>query len=208
MNISQALLHIKAVFLNPDTPFTWASGIKSPIYCDNRLILGYPDIRIMVAKELAAQVTFAFPEVELLMGTATAGIAHAALTAHVLGCPMGYVRSSAKGHGRENAIEGPYTVGQKVVVIEDLISTGQSSIRVVKTLEEAGLEVLGVVSIFSYDLQSARHAFESINMPYYALLNYQTLINEALALHYINTDQLKKLTNWNQDPTNEDWINQ
>ena len=151
--IAKALLGIKAVFLRPDEPFTWASGIKSPIYCDNRLILTAPEARDLVEKSIAEKVKEYYPEAEVLMGTSTAGIAHAAIAAHILGMPMGYVRGSAKDHGRNNRIEGRLEPGQKVVVIEDLISTGGSCIDVVEALREAGAEVLGVISIFTYGMK-------------------------------------------------------
>ena len=153
--IAKALLGIKAVFLRPDEPFTWASGIKSPIYCDNRLILTAPEARDLVEKSIAEKVKEYYPEAEVLMGTSTAGIAHAAIAAHILGMPMGYVRGSAKDHGRNNRIEGRLEPGQKVVVIEDLISTGGSCIDVVEALREAGAEVLGVISIFTYGMKKA-----------------------------------------------------
>jgi orotate phosphoribosyltransferase len=206
MNIAEALLSIKAVFLSPDKHFTWSSGIKSPIYCDNRLILGYPKLRKAVASALSAQVSTHFPEVELIMGTATAGIAHAAYVGDILSLPMGYVRTSSKGHGRENTIEGVYSKGQKVVVIEDLISTGGSSLNVVSALQEAGLEVLGVVAIFSYNLKKATLAFNQANMPCLSLTNYDDLLIAAQKLNYINEEEQTRLQKWNSDPNDESWM--
>ena len=179
-NVEKNLLKIKAVFLRPDEPFTWASGIKSPIYCDNRLILSYPMVRQLIELEIARKIKKEFPEVEMLMGTATAGIAHAALAANNLYLPMGYVRSSAKSHGRENKIEGYYKEGQKVVVVEDLISTGGSSIVCVNALREAKLDVLGVVSIFTYNLEEGFKNFEAANCRYVSIANYDDLIKEAI----------------------------
>ncbi|MCQ2280416.1 MAG: orotate phosphoribosyltransferase [Bacteroidales bacterium] len=188
---SLELLKINAVFLRPNEPFTWASGIKSPIYCDNRLILSAPQSRRLIERGMADLVQSKFPRCEMLMGTATAGIAHAALVADLLGLPMGYVRSSAKDHGRANRIEGKMPQGAKVVVIEDLISTGGSCIEVVNALREAGAEVLGVVSIFTYGLQKAARAFADANTTYYSLANLDELVEEAAANGYISPDQKK-----------------
>lgn len=205
-NIEKNLLKIKAVFLRPDEPFTWASGIKSPIYCDNRLILSYPMVRQIVELELAKKIKKEFPDVEMLMGTATAGIAHAALAANNLDLPMGYVRSSAKSHGRENKIEGFYKKGQKVVVVEDLISTGGSSIECVKALREAELDVLGVISIFTYNLEEGFKNFEEANCKYVSIANYDDLIKEAVEGLYIKESDLEKLKAWKVNPHDESWI--
>jgi len=206
-NIEKNLLKIKAVFLRPDEPFTWASGIKSPIYCDNRLILSYPMVRQIVELEIAKKIKKEFPGVEILMGTATAGIAHAALAANNLDLPMGYVRSSAKSHGRENKIEGFYKEGQKVVVVEDLISTGGSSIECVNALREAKLDVLGVVSIFTYNLEEGFKNFENANCKYVSIANYDDLIKEAVEGKYIKEADLEKLKAWKVNPHDESWIN-
>lgn len=205
-NIEKNLLKIKAVFLRPDEPFTWASGIKSPIYCDNRLILSYPMVRTLVELEIAKKIKKEFPGVEMLMGTATAGIAHAALAANNLDLPMGYVRSSAKSHGRENKIEGFYKEGQKVVVVEDLISTGGSSIECVNALREAKLDVLGVISIFTYNLEEGFKNFENANCKYVSIANYDDLIKEAAELDYIKEADLAKLKAWKANPHDESWI--
>ena len=205
-NIEKNLLKIKAVFLRPDEPFTWASGIKSPIYCDNRLILSYPMVRQIVELEIAKKIKKEFPGVEILMGTATAGIAHAALAANNLDLPMGYVRSSAKSHGRENKIEGYYKEGQKVVVVEDLISTGGSSIECVNALREAKLDVLGVVSIFTYNLEEGFKNFENANCKYVSIANYDDLIKEAVEGKYIKEADLEKLKAWKVNPHDESWI--
>ena len=205
-NVEKNLLKIRAVFLRPEEPFTWASGIKSPIYCDNRLILSYPMVRQMVELEIAKKIKKEFPGVEMLMGTATAGIAHAALAANNLDLPMGYVRSSAKSHGRENKIEGFYKEGEKVVVVEDLISTGGSSIECVNALREAGLNVLGVVSIFTYGLEEGYKNFEAANCKYVSIANYDDLIKEAVEGKYIKESDLEKLKAWKVDPHDESWI--
>ncbi len=205
-NVEKQLLKIKAVFLRPNEPFTWASGIKSPIYCDNRLILSYPMVRQMVELEIAKKIKKEFPDVEILMGTATAGIAHAALAANNLDLPMGYVRSSAKSHGRENKIEGYYKEGQKVVVVEDLISTGGSSIECVNALRDAKLDVLGVVSIFTYNLEEGFKNFENANCKYVSIANYDDLIKIAVEEKYIKESDLEKLKAWKVDPHDESWI--
>ena len=178
--IAKALLGIKAVFLRPDEPFTWASGIKSPIYCDNRLILTAPEARDLVEKSIAEKVKEYYPEAEVLMGTSTAGIAHAAIAAHILGMPMGYVRGSAKDHGRNNRIEGRLEPGQKVVVIEDLISTGGSCIDVVEALREAGAEVLGVISIFTYGMKKGLERLAAANVENHSLSNFDTLVEKNI----------------------------
>lgn len=204
--IAKSLLDVKAVFLRPNEPFTWASGIKSPIYCDNRLVLSFPEKRDLVKNGLVDLIKEAYPEVEVIMGTATAGIPMAALTADVMGIPMGYVRSSNKTHGKENKIEGRVLPGQKVVVVEDLISTGGSCIGVVEALRAAGAVVLGVAAIFSYQLQDAAENFGSINCPFVTLSNYDALIDAALELDYIKHEDLEKLKAWKQDPKDESWM--
>ena len=204
--IAKSLLDVKAVFLRPNEPFTWASGIKSPIYCDNRLVLSFPEKRDLVKNGLVDLIKKAYPEVEVIMGTATAGIPMAALTADVMGIPMGYVRSSNKTHGKENKIEGRVLPGQKVVVVEDLISTGGSCIGVVEALREAGAVVLGVAAIFSYQLQDAVNNFGSIDCPFVTLSNYDALIETALELVYIKAEDLEKLKAWKQDPKDESWM--
>lgn len=205
-DIAKSLLDVKAVFLRPNEPFTWASGIKSPIYCDNRLVLSFPEKRDLVKNGLVDLIKKAYPEVEVIMGTATAGIPMAALTADVMGIPMGYVRSSNKTHGKENKIEGRILPGQKVVVVEDLISTGGSCIGVVEALRDAGAVVLGVAAIFSYQLQDAADNFGSINCPFVTLSNYDALIDTALELDYIKHEDLEKLKAWKQDPKDESWM--
>lgn len=204
--IAKSLLDVKAVFLRPNEPFTWASGIKSPIYCDNRLVLSFPEKRDLVKNGLVELIKKAYPEVEVIMGTATAGIPMAALTADVMGIPMGYVRSSNKTHGKENKIEGRILPGQKVVVVEDLISTGGSCIGVVEALRDAGAVVLGVAAIFSYQLQDAADNFGLINCPFVTLSNYDALIDAALELDYIKHEDLEKLKAWKQDPKDESWM--
>ncbi|RHM96480.1 orotate phosphoribosyltransferase [Dielma fastidiosa] len=204
--IAKSLLDVKAVFLRPNEPFTWASGIKSPIYCDNRLVLSFPEKRDLVKNGLVDLIKKAYPDVEVIMGTATAGIPMAALTADVMGIPMGYVRSSNKTHGKENKIEGRVLPGQKVVVVEDLISTGGSCIGVVEALREAGAVVLGVAAIFSYQLQDAVNNFGSIDCPFVTLSNYDALIETALELDYIKAEDLEKLKAWKQDPKDESWM--
>ncbi|MBP5558074.1 MAG: orotate phosphoribosyltransferase [Bacteroidales bacterium] len=187
--IASELLKIGAVFLRPDDPFTWASGIKSPIYCDNRLVLSAPAARNKVEQGLAELVREHYPNCEMLMGTATAGIAHAAIVSELLNLPMGYVRSSAKSHGRTNRIEGKMEAGTRVVVIEDLISTGGSCIEVVDALREAGAEVLGVISIFTYGLKAATHNFAEAKTEYHSLSNLDALVEVAIAEKYITPEQ-------------------
>lgn len=194
--IAKGLLKIQAVFLRPNEPFTWASGIKSPIYCDNRLILTAPDVRDTVENEMARVVKEKFPECEKLMGTSTAGIAHAAIAAHILGMPMGYVRGSAKTHGRNNRIEGKLDKGDKVVVIEDLISTGGSSIEVVEALREAGADVLGVISIFTYNTKKAEKMFADANVKKYSLCSVETMISTAIEDGYIQEDEGEGIISW------------
>lgn len=204
--IAEHLLSIKAVTLQPNDPFTWSSGIKSPIYCDNRLTLSYPEIRSEIAKGLAQMIQKHFPETEIIAGTATAGIPHAAWVSDKLVLPMVYVRSSAKGHGKGNQIEGKIEKGDKVIIIEDLISTGGSSLTCVKALKDAGCEVLGVVSIFSYELPKAEQAFTSQDIPYCSLCTYSDLIQVAVQKSYINELELDKLKRWKQDPADTKWM--
>ena len=194
--VAEQLLKIKAVFLRPEEPFTWASGIKSPIYCDNRIILSYPEAREVVENAIAETVRREYPECEALMGTSTAGIAHAAIAATILGMPMGYVRGSAKDHGRGNQIEGRLEPGQKVVVVEDLISTGGSCIDVVNTLRDAGAEVLGIVSIFTYGLKKGLTRLAEANAKNVSLTNFDTLINVAAEQNYIEESQIEGLLNF------------
>ncbi len=205
--IAKDLLSIKAVFLSPDKPFTWASGIKSPIYCDNRLTLSYPKVRNDIENGIANMVKEKFPDAEILMGTSTAGIAHAAIAAYILEMPMGYVRSSSKSHGRENQIEGELRLGQKVVVIEDLISTGSSVLQVVDALREANAEVLGIVSIFTYSMQSGIERLKEENVVNYSLCDFETLITTALNENYIDGADISKLRAFIAEPTNGNWQN-
>lgn len=204
--IAKDLLSIKAVFLKPADPFTWASGIKSPIYCDNRLTLSFPKVREDVENGLAQTVKEKFPEAEVLMGTSTAGIAHAAITATILGLPMGYVRSGHKDHGRQNQIEGKIEKGQKVVVIEDLISTGGSVIEVVDVLREAGADVLGIVSIFTYGLQKGLDRLKEANVVNYSLSNFDALSETAVEEGYISEGDIKKLKAFQQNPSDPSWM--
>ena len=194
--IAKHLLDIEAVALRPNDYFTWTSGIKSPIYCDNRITMSYPKIRREIAAGMSKVIKEKFPEVEVVAGTATAGIPHAAWVSEVLDLPMIYVRDSAKKHGKTNQIEGRLLEGQRVVIIEDLISTGLSSLKVAKALEEAGAEVLGVVAIFSYELKKAQDAFVTDNVEYYTLTNYNFLIEEAVASNYIKQEDVEKLLEW------------
>ncbi len=205
--IAKDLLKIKAVFFRPEEPFTWASGIKSPVYCDNRLTLTAPEVRIDVEKGLAETVKKYYPEAEVLMGTSTAGIAHAAITAHLLDMPMGYVRSGAKDHGRQNQIEGKLEPGQKVVVIEDLISTGGSVIEVVNVLREAGAEVLGVASIFTYGMKKGIERLEAANVKNVSLTNFDVIAEVAAEEGYIKEQDIKKLIAFRNNPSDESWIN-
>ena len=194
--IAKHFLDIEAVALRPNDYFTWTSGIKSPIYCDNRITMSYPKIRREIAAGMSKVIKEKFPEVEVVAGTATAGIPHAAWVSEVLDLPMIYVRDSAKKHGKTNQIEGRLLEGQKVVIIEDLISTGLSSLKVAKALEEAGAKVLGVVAIFSYELKKAQDAFAIDNVEYYTLTNYNFLIEEAVASNYIKQEDVEKLLEW------------
>lgn len=204
--IAKDLLSIGAVFLRPEQPFTWASGIKSPIYCDNRLTLSAPAVRDDVERGLAELVKRHFPECEVLMGTSTAGIAHAAITATILGLPMGYVRSGAKDHGRANRIEGRLESGQKVVVIEDLISTGGSCIEVVEALREAGAEVLGVVSIFTYGMKRGLERLAAANVVNHSLSNLDALVETACDEGYIKAEDKGRILAFRDNPSDESWI--
>lgn len=206
VDVAKELLKIKAVFLRPAEPFTWASGIKSPIYCDNRLILTSPEARKVVEEAIAATVNEKFPEAEVLMGTSTAGIAHAAIAAWILNKPMGYVRGSAKDHGRNNRIEGRLERGQKVVVIEDLISTGGSCIDVVEALREAGADVLGVVSIFTYGMKKGLERLAAANVTNYSLSNFDTLVDVASEEGYIKPEEKSKLLKFMSNPSDESWM--
>lgn len=194
--LAKELLAIQAVALRPNDYFTWTSGIKSPIYCDNRITMSYPSIRREIAAGMVEVIKEKYPEVEVVAGTATAGIPHAAWVSELLDLPMIYVRDSAKKHGKTNQIEGRVLEGQKVVIIEDLISTGLSSLKVAKALREAGAEVLGVVAIFSYELKKAQDAFEEEGVEYITLTNYPVLVEEAVAIEYIHQDDVEKLLEW------------
>ncbi len=204
--IAKDLLSIKAVFFRPEEPFTWASGIKSPVYCDNRLTLTAPSVRDDIENGFAELIKKEYPEAEVLMGTSTAGIAHAAITAHILGMPMGYVRSSSKDHGRQNQIEGKLEPGQKVVVIEDLISTGGSVIEVVNVLREAGAEVLGVVSIFTYGMQKGIDRLAEANVKNISLTNFDVIAQIAADENYIKQEDVERLIKFRDNPSDESWI--
>ena len=204
--IAKDLLKIKAVFFRPDEPFTWASGIKSPVYCDNRLTLTSVEVRNDVENALADAVKKYYPEAEVLMGTSTAGISHAAITGHILGMPMGYVRSGAKDHGRQNQIEGKLEAGQKVVVVEDLISTGGSVIEVVNVLREAGAEVLGVVSIFTYGMKKGIERLAAANVENHSLTNFDVISQTAAEEGYIKPEDVERLIAFRNNPSDESWI--
>ena len=204
--IAKDLLKIQAVFFRPDEPFTWASGIKSPVYCDNRLTLSAPDVRTDVENAIAETVEREFPDAQVLMGTSTAGIAHAAIAAHILGLPMGYVRSGNKDHGRQNRIEGRLDAGEKVVVIEDLISTGGSVIEVVDALREAGAEVLGVVSIFTYGMQKGIDRLAAAKVRNVSLTNFDEICVVAAENGYIAPADIDRLKHFRDDPSDESWM--
>ena len=204
--IAKDLLKIKAVFFRPEEPFTWASGIKSPVYCDNRLTLTAPEVRTDVENALAETIRREYPGVEVLMGTSTAGIAHAAITGHIMGLPMGYVRSGNKDHGRQNQIEGRLEKGQKVVVVEDLISTGGSVIEVVNVLREAGAEVLGVVSIFTYGMQKGLDRLAAADVKNVSLTNFDTIAQVAADESYIRPEDIARLIAFRNNPSDEGWI--
>jgi orotate phosphoribosyltransferase len=200
-NIAKHLLNIKAVALRPNEPFTWTSGIKSPIYCDNRLTMSYPEIRNAIAEGFAALVRELAPDAEVIAGTATAGIPHAAWVADKLNLPMAYIRDKAKGHGKQNQIEGLIKEGQKVVIIEDLISTGGSSLKAALAVKEAGAEPVAVLAIFSYQLDKAVNAFKEAGIPLHTLSNYSALIDAALELNVIQESDLSVLKAWREDPS-------
>jgi len=204
--IAKDLLKIQAVFLSPDKPFTWASGIKSPVYCDNRLTLTAPEVRTDVETGLKELIEENYPEAEVLMGTSTAGIAHAAITAHLMGLPMGYVRSDNKDHGRQNRIEGKLEKGQKVVVVEDLISTGGSVIEVVDALREAGAEVLGIVSIFTYGMKKGLERLAAADVKNVSLTNLDVLSEVAAQEGYIKPEDVNRLIAFRNNPSDESWI--
>ena len=204
--IAEDLLSIRAVFFRPDEPFTWASGIKSPVYCDNRLILTAPDVRTEVETALMQTIRREYPDAEVLMGTSTAGIAHAAVTAQMMGLPMGYVRSSSKDHGRQNQIEGRLEKGQKVVVVEDLISTGGSVLEVVNVLREAGAEVLGVVSIFTYGMKKGLERLAAAKVRNVSLTNFDVIAQVAAEQKYIKPEDVARLLQFRNDPSDESWI--
>lgn len=204
--IAKDLLSIKAVFFRPDEPFTWASGIKSPVYCDNRLTLTAPAVRDDVENALAETIKAEYPDAEVLMGTSTAGIAHAAITAHILDLPMGYVRSGAKDHGRGNQIEGKLEKGQKVVVVEDLISTGGSVIEVVDVLREAGADVLGIVSIFTYGMKKGLERLAAADVKNVSLTNFDTIAQIAAEENYIKPEDVARLIAFRNNPSDESWI--
>lgn len=204
--VAECLLKIKAVFLRPDEPFTWASGIKSPIYCDNRLILTSVEERNTVEQAIADTVKKEYPQAEALFGTSTAGIAHAAIAGHILGIPMGYVRGSSKDHGRNNRIEGRLEKGQKVVVIEDLISTGGSCIDVVDALREAGTEVLGIVSIYTYGMKKGLERLKEANVKNVSLTDFDTVIEVAAETGYIQEKDVARLKKFRDNPSDESWI--
>jgi orotate phosphoribosyltransferase len=206
IEVAKNLLKIKAVFLKPNDPFTWASGIKSPIYCDNRLTLSYPETRKVVEYGLAEIIKTYYPTCEVIMGTSTAGIAHAAYVSDILNMPMGYVRGGAKDHGRGNQIEGVVPVGKDVVVIEDLISTAGSSIEVVEVLREAGCNVLGIASIFTYGLKKGFERLEAANVINHSLSNFETLVKVAAEENYISESDIAKILKFQQNPSDPSWM--
>ena len=205
--IAQDLLKIKAVFFRPEDPFTWASGIKSPVYCDNRLTLTAPEVRTDVEQCMAKVIGEEYPEVEVLMGTSTSGIAHAAITAHLMELPMGYVRAGAKDHGRQNQIEGRLEPGQKVVVVEDLISTGGSALEVVDVLRKAGADVLGIVSIFTYNMQKGIDNLRAANVKNVSLTNFDVIAEEAAKAGYIRPEDISRLIRFRDNPSDSSWAN-
>ena len=204
--IAEDLLKIKAVFFRPEEPFTWASGIKSPVYCDNRLTLTAPEVRNDVENGLASLIREYYPQAEVLMGTSTAGIAHAAIVGHIMGLPMGYVRSGSKDHGRQNQIEGKLEPGQKVVVVEDLISTGGSVIEVVNVLREAGAEVLGIVSIFTYGMKKGLERLAAADVENHSLTDFDCIAQVASETGYIIPEDVRRLIAFRNDPSDESWI--
>ena len=204
--IAKDLLKIKAVFFRPEEPFTWASGIKSPVYCDNRLTLTAPEVRNDVENALAETIRREYPDTQVLMGTSTAGIAHAAITGHILGLPMGYVRSGSKDHGRQNQIEGRLEPGQKVVVVEDLISTAGSVLEVVGVLREAGAEVLGIVSIFTYGMKKGLQRLAEAHVRNISLTDFDTIARAAAEERYIKSEDIARLIAFRDNPSDESWI--
>ena len=206
VEVAKNLLKIQAVFLKPNDPFTWASGIKSPIYCDNRLTLSYPEVRKVVEEGLSETIKEYFPTCEVIMGTSTAGIAHAAYVSDILNLPMGYVRGGAKDHGRGNQIEGVVPVGKDVVVIEDLISTAGSSIEVVEVLREAGCNVLGIASIFTYNLQKGLDRLANANVINHSLSNFETLVEVAASEKYISESDIAKVLKFQKNPSDPSWM--
>ena len=205
-DVAKGLLSIKAVFFRPDEPFTWASGIKSPVYCDNRLTLTAPEVRTLIENSIADVIREEYPEAEVIMGTATAGIAHAAIAAHILGLPMGYVRSGAKDHGRGNQIEGQLNKGDKVVIVEDLISTGGSVIDAATALRNAGAEVLGIVSIFTYGMQKGLDRLAQENLKNISLTNFDVISEVAVDESYIRPEDRERLIAFRNNPSDEGWI--
>lgn len=205
-DVAKGLLSIKAVFFRPDEPFTWASGIKSPVYCDNRLTLTAPEVRTLIENSIADVIREEYPEADVIMGTATAGIAHAAIAAHILGLPMGYVRSGAKDHGRGNQIEGQLNKGDKVVIVEDLISTGGSVIDAATALRNAGAEVLGIVSIFTYGMQKGLDRLAQENLKNVSLTNFDVISEVAVDESYIRPEDRERLIAFRNNPSDEGWI--
>ncbi len=205
-DVAKGLLSIKAVFFRPDEPFIWASGIKSPVYCDNRLTLTAPDVRTLIENSIADVIKEEYPEADVIMGTATAGIAHAAIAAHILGLPMGYVRSGAKDHGRGNQIEGQLNKGDKVVIVEDLISTGGSVIDAATALRNAGAEVLGIVSIFTYGMQKGLDRLAQENLKNISLTNFDIISEVAVDENYIRPEDRERLIAFRNNPSDEGWI--
>ena len=206
VEVAKNLLKIQAVFLKPNDPFTWASGIKSPIYCDNRLTLSYPEVRKCVENGLAQTIQKYYPDVEVIEGTSTVGIAHAAMVAEILGLPMGYVRGGAKDHGRGNQIEGVVPAGKKVVVVEDLISTAGSSLEVVEVLREAGAEVLGIVSIFTYGLTKGIERLAQAKCENHSISNFETLVQVAAEQKYISESDIQKVLKFQKNPSDPSWM--
>ena len=204
--IAEGLLSIRAVFFRPEEPFIWASGIKSPVYCDNRLILTAPEVRSAVESALADTIRREYPDGQVLMGTSTAGIAHAAIVGHMMGLPMGYVRSSGKDHGRRNQIEGRLEPGQKVVVVEDLISTAGSVLDVVQVLRDAGADVLGVASIFTYGMQKGLDRLAAAHVVNHSLTNFDVIAQVAAQQHYIREEDVARLIRFRNNPSDESWI--
>ena len=205
-DVAKGLLSIKAVFFRPDEPFTWASGIKSPVYCDNRLTLTAPEVRTLIENSIADVIREEYPEADVIMGTATAGIAHASIAAHILGLPMGYVRSGAKDHGRGNQIEGQLNKGDKVVIVEDLISTGGSVIDAATALRNAGAEVLGIVSIFTYGMQKGLDRLAQENLKNISLTNFDVISEVAVDESYIRPEDRERLIAFRNNPSDEGWI--